>query len=189
MAIEKKKKAEKDKEDKLKAQQEARQKAEKERKDKLLQEKEQKEKQAREKALQEQRDKAEEKKREALRQEQLRRVMGMADATGSAGSSGKSSQTSGPPAGYSGKLAALFLNNITYTEHPKGNPKAELRVFCDASGRITSVKLEQESGVKSWDEAVEKAIWKTAKIPPDPNGKYWCPFPVGFEPNDRDRIR
>jgi colicin import membrane protein len=187
LAIEKKKKAEKEKEDKLKAQEEARKKAEKERKDKLLQEKEQKEKQAREKALQEQRDKAEEKKREALRQEQMRRVMGMADASGSAGSSGRAKQTSGPSSGYAGKVRGAILPNITFVDQVRGNPEAEVEVQCAPEGTIVGVRLTQKSGVDSWDEAVQKAILKTGKLPRDTDGRIPCPMIITFRPQDQVR--
>ncbi len=187
LAIEKKKKAEKEKEDKLRAQEEARKKAEKERKDKLLQDKEQKEKLAREKAQQEQREKAEEKKREALRQEQLRRVMGMADATGAAGSTGRAKQTSGPSAGYAGKVRGAILPNITFVDQVRGNPEAEVEVQCAPEGTIVGVRLTQKSGVDSWDEAVQKAILKTGKLPRDTDGRIPCPMIITFRPQDQVR--
>ena len=187
LAIEKKKKADKEKEDKLKAQQEARKKADKEHKEKLLKDKELKEKQEREKAQQQQRDKAEEKKREALRQEQLKRVMGMADATGAPGSTGKAKQTSGPSAGYAGKVRGAILPNITFVDQVRGNPEAEVEVQCAPEGTIVGVKLIHKSGVDSWDEAVQKAILKTGKLPRDTDGRIPCPMLITFRPQDQVR--
>ena len=187
LAIEKKKKAEKENEDKLKAQEEARKKAEKERKEKLQHEKELKEKHDREKAQQAQQDKAEEKKREALRQEQMRRVMGMADATGAPGSTGKAKQTSGPSAGYAGKVRGAILPNITFVDQVRGNPEAEVEVQCAPEGTIVGVRLTRKSGLDSWDEAVQKAILKTSKLPRDTDGRIPCPMIITFRPQDQAR--
>ncbi len=187
LSIEKKKKAEKEKEEKLKAQEEARKKAEKERKDKIQQDKELKEKQLREKAEQDKKEKAEEKKREALRQEQLKRVMGMADATGAPGSSGKAAQTSGPSASYAGKVRGAILPNITFIEQVAGNPQAEVEVQCAPEGTIVGVKLVKKSGVEGWDEAVQKAVLKTAKLPRDIDGRIPCPMVITFRPQDQLR--
>ena len=187
LAIEKKKKLEKEKEDKLKAQEEARKKAEKERKEKLQLDKELKEKQLREKAEQEKKEKAEEKKREALRQEQMKRVMGMANATGTPGSTGKALQTSGPSASYAGKVRGAILPNITFIDQVSGNPQAEVEVQCAPEGTIVGVKLVKSSGLASWDEAVQKAILKTGKLPRDTDGHIPCPMEITFRPQDQLR--
>ena len=177
LAIEKRKKAEKEKEDKLKAEQE--------KKEKLQKEKE-KEKQ---KAEQEKKEKAEEKKREALRQENIRRAMGLAEATGPAGSTGKAAQTSGPSASYAGKVRGAILPNITFTEldKVKGNPEAEVEVQCAPEGTIVGVKLVRKSGFEIWDDAVQKAVLKTAKLPRDTDGRIPCPMLITFRPQDQLR--
>jgi colicin import membrane protein len=190
LAIEKKKKAEKERADKLKAQEEARKKEEKERKEKLQHEKELKEKKARAKAEQEKQEKAEEVKREALRQEQLRRMRGLADATGSPASTGTAKQTSGPSgpsAGYAGKVRGAILPNITFVDQVRGNPEAEVEVQCGPEGTIFGVKLTRRSGLDSWDEAVQKAIVKTGKLPRDTDGRIPCPMLITFRPQDQAR--
>jgi colicin import membrane protein len=184
LAIEKKKK---EKEDKLKAQEEVRKKAEKERKEKLQKEKELKEKQKREKAEQDKKEKAEEQKREAMRQEQLKRVMGMAGATGAPGSTGQAKQSSGPSASYAGKVRGAILPNITYIDPVAGNPQADVEVQCAPEGTIVGVKLLKKSGVDSWDEAVQKAILKTGKLPRDTDGRIPCPMVITFRPQDQLR--
>ena len=177
LAIEKRKKAEKEKEDKLKAEQE--------KKEKLQKEKE-KEKQ---KAEQEKKEKAEEKKREALRQENIRRAMGLAEATGPAGSTSKAAQTSGPSASYAGRVRGAIVPNVTFTEidKVKGNPEAEVEVQCAPEGTIVGVKLVRKSGLDSWDDAVQKAVLKTAKLPRDTDGRIPCPMLITFRPQDQLR--
>ena len=187
LAIEKKKKLEKEKEDKLKAQEEARKKAEKERKEKLQHDKELKEKQLREKAEQEKKEKAEEKKREAQRQEQINRALGLAGATGAPGSTGKAQQTSGPSANYAGKVRGAILPNITFIEQVSGNPQAEVEVQCAPEGTVVGVKLVKSSGLASWDDAVQKAILKTGKLPRDTDGRIPCPMVITFRPQDQLR--
>jgi colicin import membrane protein len=185
LAIGKKKKLEK--EDKLKAQEEAREKAEKEHKEKLQHEKELKEKKLREKAEQEKKEKAEEKKREAQRQEQINRALGLAGATGAPGSTGKAQQTSGPSANYAGKVRGAILPNITFIEQVSGNPMAEVEVQCAPEGTIVGVKLVKSSGLSSWDDAVQKAILKTGKLPRDTDGRIPCPMVITFRPQDQLR--
>ena len=185
LAIEKKKKLEK--EDKLKAQEEARKKAEKEHKEKLQHEKELKEKKLREKAEQEKKEKAEEKKREAQRQEQINRALGLAGATGAPGSTGKAQQTSGPSANYAGKVRGAILPNITFIEQVSGNPQAEVEVQCAPEGTVVGVKLVKSSGLASWDDAVQKAILKTGKLPRDTDGRIPCPMVITFRPQDQLR--
>ena len=146
-----------------------------------------KEKQLREKAEQEKKEKAEEKKREALRQEQLKRVMGMAGATGAPGSTGKATHTSGPSASYAGKVRGAILPNITFIEQVSGNPQAEVEVQCAPEGTIVGVKLVKKSGVDGWDEAVQKAVLKTAKLPRDTDGRIPCPMVITFRPQDQLR--
>ena len=125
----------------------------------------------REKAEQEKKEKAEEKKREAQRQEQINRALGLAGATGAPGSTGKAQQTSGPSANYAGKVRGAILPNITFIEQVSGNPQAEVEVQCAPEGTVVGVKLVKSSGLASWDDAVQKAILKTGKLPRDTDGR------------------
>jgi colicin import membrane protein len=65
-----------------------------------------------------------------------------------------------------------------------GNPRAEVEVRTSPDGTIISRKLTQSSGVKSWDEAVLKAIDKTEVLPRDTDGRVPSPITITFRPKD-----
>ena len=153
----------------------------------MQQEKELKEKQQREKEEREKKEKAEEKKREALRKDQLQRMMGIANGTAAATSTGKAAQTSGPSASYAGRVRGAILPNITFIEQVAGNPQAEVEVQCGPEGTVMGVKLLHKSGSDAWDDAVQKAILKTAKLPRDTDGRIPCPMVITFRPQDQLR--
>lgn len=121
-----------------------------------------------------------------LRDENLKRMMGQAGATGGAEATGTAQKASGPSANYKGRLAALFKRNITFAnpESIQGNPKAIVQVKVSSTGLIMSSKLSKSSGVQAWDEAVLRAVEKAERIPPDENGKVITDFPVEFGPKD-----
>ena len=113
--------------------------------------------------------------------------MGLAEATGPAGSTGKAAQTSGPSASYAGKVRGAILPNITFIDQVSGNPQAEVEVQCAPEGTIVGVKLVKSSGLSSWDEAVQKAVLKTGKLPRDTDGHIPCPMVITFRPQDQLR--
>jgi len=114
---------------------------------------------------------AEEKRTEALRNENLKRMQGMAGASGDEKAKGTALKSSGPSASYAGRIRARIKPNITFTEDVAGNPKAEVEVRTSPDGTILSRKLLSSSGNKAWDEAVLKAIDKTATLPRDEDGR------------------
>jgi colicin import membrane protein len=108
----------------------------------------------------------EEKRAAALRNENLKRMQGMAGASGDENAKGSALKSSGPSASYAGRIRARIKPNITFTEDVMGNPKAEVEVRTSPDGTILSRKLLTSSGNKSWDDAVLKAIDKTAITTP-----------------------
>lgn len=130
----------------------------------------------------EQQEKAAEDKR---RQDNLRRMQALAGATGSPDATGNAQRSSGPSAGYSQRLAALFKRNISFPnpEAISGNPKAIVEVRVSPSGAIIGSRLTKSSGVPAWDDAVLRAVEKTERIPAD-NGRYPSVFPAEFGPKD-----
>jgi len=160
------------------------------------------------KQLQEQRDKekkaAEEKKKidqdkrrkEALQNQQdakklqvqrdanLKRITGLAGATGAPGATGNALHASGPSASYAGRIRARIKPNIVFTEAITGNPVADVEVRTAPDGTIVSRKLTQASGIKSWDEAVLKAIDKTEVLPRDLDGRVPPVLTISFRPKD-----
>ncbi|MBL0720419.1 cell envelope integrity protein TolA [Piscinibacter sp. Jin2] len=116
------------------------------------------------------REAAEEATREAIRSEQLKRIAGLAGATGAPTATGSALQSAGPSASYAGRIAARIRPNIVYTENLSSNPIATVRIEVTPDGRIRGIRLSRSSGVKSWDEAVMRAIAKTEVLPLDTDG-------------------
>ena len=127
---------------------------------------------------------AEEKRTEALRNENLKRMQGMAGASGDEKAKGAALKSSGPSASYAGRIRARIKPNITFTEDVAGNPKAEVEVRTSPDGTILSRKLLSSSGNKAWDEAVLKAIDKTATLPRDEDGRVPPVLEISFRPKD-----
>jgi len=170
---EEKAKALKDKEQKAKA-------------DKLKEEeKEREKKKLADKAKKEAQDKAEEEKQaEANRQANIRRMQGMAGATGDDNAKGTALKASGPSASYAGRIRARIKPNIAFNDDVDGNPKAEVEVRVATDGTIVSRKLIQASGNKAWDDAVLKAIDKTGTLPRDIDGQVQPVMVISFRPKD-----
>ena len=127
---------------------------------------------------------AEEKRAAALRNENLKRMQGMVGASGDENAKGTALKSSGPSASYAGRIRARIKPNITFTEDVAGNPKAEVEVRTSPDGTILSRKLLSSSGNKSWDEAVLKAIDKTATLPRDEDGRVPPVLEISFRPKD-----
>ena len=190
--LEKKKKLEKDKLEKEKLDKEKAKEKEKEREKEKAKELEKKKKEealkkaeAAAKAKEEaKKAAAEEKRTEALRNENLKRMQGMAGASGDEKAKGAALKSSGPSASYAGRIRARIKPNITFTEDVAGNPKAEVEVRTSPDGTILSRKLLSSSGNKAWDEAVLKAIDKTATLPRDEDGRVPPILVISFRPKD-----
>ncbi|PUE17481.1 cell envelope integrity protein TolA [Limnohabitans sp. MMS-10A-178] len=190
--LEKKKKLEKDKLEKEKLDKEKAKEKEKEREKEKAKELEKKKKEealkkaeAAAKAKEEaKKAAAEEKRTEALRNENLKRMQGMAGASGDEKAKGAALKSSGPSASYAGRIRARIKPNITFTEDVAGNPKAEVEVRTSTDGTILSRKLLSSSGNKAWDEAVLKAIDKTATLPRDEDGRVPPVLEISFRPKD-----
>ena len=164
-------KAERDKlQREAKAKEEARQ-----REQKLAQEqKEQRDKQAREKA--------EEARLAKLREDNLKRMMGQAGATGAPSSTGTAAQDAAPSASYAGKLVARIRPNILMTDTVVGKPAADVEVRAAPSGTILSRRLVKSSGNKDWDDAVLRAIDRTGELPRDVDGRVPPVLVITFTP-------
>ncbi|HWP10588.1 MAG TPA: cell envelope integrity protein TolA [Ramlibacter sp.] len=160
------------KEEALKQQQVAEQKAA----DEKLKQKQKKEELAKAKAKQE------EAKVALLRKENLDRMKGLAGAQGSSASKGEAVRSAGPSDSYAGRIRARVKPNIVFTDDVAGNPMAEVEVHMAPDGTITSRRLVKSSGVKSWDEAVLRAVDKTEVLPRDVDGRVHSPLLIEFKP-------
>lgn len=121
---------------------------------------------------------------EKLRQENIKRAMGLAGATGGADAKGSALKASGPSASYGGKVRAKVKPNIVFTDDISGNPTAEVEVRTGPDGTILSQRLIKSSGNKSWDDAVIKAIIRTETMPKDVDGRVPTPMVLQFKPKE-----
>ncbi len=121
------------------------------------------------------------------REENLRRMIGQAGtaepANPGTGGTGAAAQNSAPSASYVGRLIGLIKPNIVFTGQVDGNPSAEVEVRAAAGGSIISKRLVKSSGNKDWDEAVLRAIDRTATLPSD-NGRVPPVLILVFRPKD-----
>jgi len=186
-------KAKREEQKKLEAQraQEEQEKKEKAQRDKQEREKQQQEQQKRELA-QKQKDEAEKKKQAekqaaaeaAARENYLKRIQGMAGATGGPTATGTSQQSKGPSASYAGRVIARIKPNIVFTDVVDGNPAAVVEIKVAPDGTILGKRLVQSSGAKVWDDAVLRAIDRTDGLPRDTDGTVPSPMLITFRPKD-----
>ena len=136
-----------------------------------------------EKAEKEKRDAAAEAERVAkVREENLKRMQGMAGATGAPQSTGTAQRDAGPSASYGGKIIARVRPNIVYTDTLPPGLRAEVEVRAAPDGTITGKRLVKSSGSPAWDDAVLRAIDRTGDLPKDDNGKVPPSIVIGFTP-------
>lgn len=141
-------------------------------------EEERKQKEAQEKA------KKEQQRLEAQREAQMQRILGQAGATGDSRATGTAARTSGPSAGYAGRIKARIKPNIIFGDSVAGNPEAVVQVRVAPDGTITSRKLMRSSGIAAYDDAVLRAIDKTEILPRDTDGTVPPVMELAFRPNE-----
>lgn len=121
----------------------------------------------------------------AARDAYLKRMQqGLAGATGSPGDTGTALRSSAPSASYAGRIMARIKPNIVFTDLIDGNPMATVEVRLAPDGTIVAKRLVKSSGVKSWDDAVLRAIERTEVLPRDVDGRVPPPFQIDFRPRD-----
>jgi colicin import membrane protein len=177
----------------------AREEAAKLEREKALQEKEAKDKAAKEKAAKQEQERAKKEKavkdakeakeakdaearREALRQENLRRIQGMAG--GQPNSTGAGTQNSAPSAGYAGRIKGKIRPLIIYADDGAANPTAEIQVTLGPDGRILGSKVLKASPDADWDRAVLRAIEKAETLPRDVDGRVPPVLILSFRPRE-----
>lgn len=108
-------------------------------------------------------------KADAQRQAYLKRIQGMAGATGDANATGTALRSSGPSSSYMGRVVARIKPNIIFSVGAT-NPGAEILLHVGPDGTILSRQLSHPSGDPDWDAAALRAIDKTAILPRDTDG-------------------
>lgn len=187
--LEREKRERERKEDERRAQEKERLQKEKERLEKqkqLAEEKKRKEAEDKRKqeAKQEAIEKANAKAAEERHKENVRRMQGLAGATGGENATGTAQRDAGPSGSYGGRVAAKVKPHIVYPDAVSGNPRAEVEVRAAPDGTITGTKLIQSSGNKAWDDAVLRALDKTETLPRDVDGRVPSSLVIGFRPKD-----
>jgi len=124
------------------------------------------------------------KKLATQRKANIERMTGLAGASGAPTARGTQLQSSGPSTSYAGRIRARIKPNIVFADDIGGNPAAEVEVRTSPDGTIISRKLTKPSGVKSWDEAVLRAIDKTEVLPRDVDGRVPSALVISFRPRD-----
>jgi colicin import membrane protein len=114
--------------------------------------------------------------REKARQDQLRRMNDQLDGTGAPGSTGTAARDAGPTSSYAGRIVARIRPNIQLPFEVPGNPVTEVELRVAPDGTILSQRVVKPSGVKEWDDAVLRAVEKTAVLPRDDNGRVFSPM-------------
>lgn len=127
-------------------------------------------------------EKAEQERNEKLRQDNLKRMLGQAGATGAPTATGTAARDAGPSASYAGRVIARVKPNIVMTESVTGSPRAEVEVRAAPDGTIIGRRLIKSSGNKDWDEAVLRALDRTEILPRDTDGRVPSPMTIGFTP-------
>jgi len=118
------------------------------------------------------------------RDDAMKRMMGMAGASGGPEATGTALASSGPSASYAGKVRAKVKPNVIFTADIAGNPSAEVEVRTTPDGTIVSHRLVKPSGNKAWDDAVMKAIVRTETMPRDGDGRVPTPMILSFRPEE-----
>lgn len=130
-------------------------------------------------------EQAEAARQAAARDAYLKRMQqGLAGATGGPGDTGTALRSSAPSASYAGRIMARIKPNIVFTDLIDGNPMATVEVRLAPDGTIVAKRLVKSSGVKSWDDAVLRAIERTEVLPRDVDGRVPPPFQIDFRPRD-----
>jgi len=123
-------------------------------------------------------------KLEILRKDNLQRMAGLAGATGGAASAGTAQRASGPSGSYGSRVSAMVKPNIVFIDDTRENPEALVEVRVAPDGTIVARKLKKSSGNKAWDDAVLKAIDKTAVLPRDVDGTVPPLLDINFRRRD-----
>jgi colicin import membrane protein len=131
---------------------------------------------------------AEQKKADTLIQQQrsdnLKRLAGQVAGTGDAV---KSTGNNRVDPGYAGRIAAKIKSNMVYVGNDSGpdNPTVDyvINLFPDGSLKGAPRKTKS-SGVTAFDEAVERAITKSAPYPADKSGNVPSTIPLTYRLKD-----
>ena len=114
-----------------------------------------------------------------LREENMRRMQGLAGATGGPSATGTAARSSGPSASYAGRVAALIRQHTRFVDSVPGDPSVEVEIRLAPDGTIVGQpRIVKSSGNAARDEAVVRGIISTEKLPRDSDGRIYSPMIV-----------
>jgi colicin import membrane protein len=105
------------------------------------------------------------------REDNLKRMLGQAGATGAPDAAGQAARDAAPSAAYAGRIKARIKPNIVLTAEVSGNPVTEIEVKCAPDGQIVGRRIVKASGNATWDDTVLRAIDRTDGLPRDVDGR------------------
>jgi colicin import membrane protein len=117
------------------------------------------------------------------RQEALRRLNSLADATGDVNAKGKDLVDAAPSQSYLGRVAARIKPNVAYPGDRSVSITTEVLVYLGQDGRIISARILKRSGTPAWDDAALRAVEKTEVFPLD-GGRVHSPLTIVLNPRD-----
>ena len=115
----------------------------------------------------------------------LKRMQGMAGASGDDNATGNALKSSGPSGSYGGRVAAAVRPNVVFPDADmvSGNPGAEFEVKLAPDGTIVGTpRMVKSSGLPAWDQAALRALQKTEKLPRDVDGRVPSALIVELKP-------
>jgi colicin import membrane protein len=121
-----------------------------------------------------------------IRADEMQRITGGVTGTGGSGDAPKSTGNN-RDASYIQKVGARIKSNTVFgaPEGLSGNPAVEYRVELLPDGSLRGLPRKlKSSGVPGFDEAVQRAIEKSAPFPADKSGTVPSSFVVSHKPKD-----
>lgn len=130
-------------------------------------------------------DAADEKARTEARDKEMKRIAEA--ATGSGSGDAPKSQGSRVDASYLQKVAAKIKSNTVFNvpDNIAGDAAVEYLVDLLPDGTVRRSSMKKSSGVPGFDEAVQRAIEKSAPYPRDKSGNVPSSFTVVHKPKDQ----
>jgi colicin import membrane protein len=123
------------------------------------------------------------KKLAQMREDNLKRIQGLAGSTGGPNATGTAAQSSGPSANWGGKVQAIVMPKITFVRETSASWVTEVEVRLSSSGAILSRHVVKRSASREWDDAVLAALDKTERLPGDTDGRVpTAPVTIVFRP-------
>ena len=157
--------------------------------DDKLKQKQEAAKEAAKKAASDKQRKAEDAADKKRHDDVMKQLQGQATGNGASNSTGTAAQSQGPRGdpGYAQKVGAKIKGFINFNvpDGMTGNPSVEYEVQLLPDGSVASIHLRKPSGISGFDEAVKRAIEKSAPYPKDKSGSVPSSFIGIHKPKDQ----